>query len=246
MNNNRSSFTLIELLVVIAILGILASLLLPTLGKARQKAKRSVCASQQKSIALAIFNYQDDNADYYPPADEFNVTNHSWDDKISTYLSRNWTAAQMSQKKHLTSNSSGGEALFRCASDSYESPSGFARRSYAMIRGSIWDSKSSTVGDWTGVAWDHGSRTASSVEDFSGTAILSEYPSPGNWIGHPSNYAHLRKPSDQLSEDKGLHGDSKNNFLFSDGHVQNIHVYSNIGAGTPAIPEGMWTHWKDD
>lgn len=53
-------FTLIEMLVVIAIIGILASTLMPSLSKARDKAKQAVCASNQKSIGLAMTMYLDD------------------------------------------------------------------------------------------------------------------------------------------------------------------------------------------
>ena len=54
-------FSLIELLVVISIIGILASLLLPTLSKAREKSIQAVCASKFKQIYMAQMLYTDDN-----------------------------------------------------------------------------------------------------------------------------------------------------------------------------------------
>ncbi len=60
------AFTLIELLVVIAIIGILAGLLLPTLGKAKQTALRAKCIDHERQLFLAARMFADDHEGWLP------------------------------------------------------------------------------------------------------------------------------------------------------------------------------------
>ena len=78
-----NAFTLIELLIVIAIIGILASMLLPALGKARQMAYQTLCLSNLKQLAAGITAYAEDNNSQLPYGSSttnfmFNSLNDSW------------------------------------------------------------------------------------------------------------------------------------------------------------------------
>ena len=77
-------FTLIELLVVIAIIAILAAMLLPALGRARETAKRIDCVGRLRQQGMAFGMYLNDNKDYYPT--NLGTTGEAWYQKIAQYL----------------------------------------------------------------------------------------------------------------------------------------------------------------
>ena len=93
IHKNRS-FTLIELLIVIAIIGILLSLLLPSLFKARKKAQLAVCLSNQKQIGTAMMAYTVNNDAFYPVYGDKYVDDISWDDQLSDYDGRSLSDEQ--------------------------------------------------------------------------------------------------------------------------------------------------------
>src|SRR5215469_346721 len=66
VRKSRSAFTLIELLVVIAIIAILAAILFPVFAQAREKARQTTCASNERQLGLGFLQYIQDY-DEYPP-----------------------------------------------------------------------------------------------------------------------------------------------------------------------------------
>jgi prepilin-type N-terminal cleavage/methylation domain-containing protein len=64
--SRQFAFTLIELLVVIGIVGVLIAILLPALGKSRERARRSVCLSNLRQVHLAFTYYAAENNERVP------------------------------------------------------------------------------------------------------------------------------------------------------------------------------------
>ena len=112
----KSFFTLIELLVVIAIIAILASMLLPALNKARDKAKGIKCTSNCKQLGTGFAMYINDSDDMYPPrqwspASGAGTWKRSWLYMLTPYIGQQFIEDDSSTYAPLKQNS-----VFRCPS----------------------------------------------------------------------------------------------------------------------------------
>ncbi len=68
-HRNATGFTLVELLVVVAIIGLLASLLMPALARARTRANDVYCLNNLRQLGMAVMVYAGDNAEHLPIAE---------------------------------------------------------------------------------------------------------------------------------------------------------------------------------
>jgi prepilin-type N-terminal cleavage/methylation domain-containing protein/prepilin-type processing-associated H-X9-DG protein len=82
----KKGFTLIELLVVLSVISLLLGIILPVTSKARQSAKRIVCASNLRQLGIGLRCYLDDNRQIMPPAAMRPSLNLNSDKPITDFL----------------------------------------------------------------------------------------------------------------------------------------------------------------
>ena len=236
----RSAFTLIELLVVIAIIAILAAILFPVFGRARENARRSSCQSNIKQLGLGIMQYTQDYDELYPQ--DYSVSanrNYVWDLAIQPYVK--------------------STQILQCPSDPIPQPTsnmgnGWTDYSYNKLL--------TVVGPAPGFI--HSGKSMAAINAPALSIMLSETTNRPAWTAEQPRYVSASERGDACVGILGLSGTGHctdaaaidrvaaqrhlegANYLFADGHVKFQKLTQIYGAATPWATSGQAPTFRVD
>jgi prepilin-type N-terminal cleavage/methylation domain-containing protein/prepilin-type processing-associated H-X9-DG protein len=215
------AFTLIELLVVIAIIAVLAAILFPVFGRARENARRSSCQSNMKQIGLGIAQYVSDFDSYFPfSAVSVGGAPVSWHQAIFPYVksAQLYVCPSNTNSEAVASAANSGypeiRVSYHASNHSSQDGAGIVKNGVGVIGGSV------TAPVPESLLADH-SRVISVVE-----ATIQHYRYE---LGTPTTWG---QETDNSSTPKRGHLFSGHlgtaNFLFADGHVKALRPLSTL------------------
>lgn len=210
------AFTLIELLVVIAIIGILASLLLPSINSAMEAARRVRCAANLKQIGVAAQLYSGEHKEDLPRWG--GDANHwSWWGQSDLGLERS-LAPYMNDQNSSNTNRPTGNDIYICPSSGLKWNPDWNSGSYTL-KGAYRDDHNSYKGLY--YHW----KEAMSPGGGGDTSVITRdfYSRP---VGTPYQWCSTRDGVDPPGlKAPGWHGEAIRPVLFMDGHVKAVTDY---------------------
>ncbi|AHF90833.1 N-terminal cleavage protein [Opitutaceae bacterium TAV5] len=191
-HNTPAAFTLVELLTVIAIIGILAAIIIPTVGKVRDAARSAQCVSNLRQLGVCAQLYTEDNKGYAP-------------DKRFAFYKQLWPYSGSNIKWDSDPNPWGNPPT-RCKNTIFECPSVY-KDPFTNLR--------SYAPNYHGLRspFPPGKNATSGIPVSKLTA-----PSKTMWFGEVCNGSDLSPNTNKIN----WRHNNKTNALFFDGHVATL------------------------